>query len=237
MTVSKISATCWIVFVVMSVAFLPLGAGILAIHALPATTRVVLAVVVVLAAWWGPFVYGMYLSIAVMRNGDRRLLKRGIAGTAEVLSAKATGTVIQEGEFAWEAPRVYKYGLRVSIPGVRPYETSCSICASGIRAGSVVNVAVSRHNRKRVTIDARQASGNGAGVPWPVPGAGPAANQDFLAGRGADFTRAMSPTRQGPSPSADLQRMTALAQLGQLRGQGVLTDAEFAAQKARILSE
>ena len=29
MTVSKISATCWIVFVVMSVAFLPLGAGIL----------------------------------------------------------------------------------------------------------------------------------------------------------------------------------------------------------------
>jgi hypothetical protein len=31
--------------------------------------------------------------------------------------------------------------------------------------------------------------------------------------------------------------MTALAQLGQLRGEGVLTDAEVAAQKARILGE
>jgi len=36
MTVSKISAACWVFFVVMCVAFLPLGAGILAIHALPA---------------------------------------------------------------------------------------------------------------------------------------------------------------------------------------------------------
>jgi hypothetical protein len=196
-TVSKISAMCWIVFVVMSVAFLPLGAGILAIHALPGATRVVLAFVVVAAAWWGPFVYGMYLSIAVMRNGDPRLLKRGIAGTAEVLTAKATGTVIQEGEFAWEAPRVYKYRLRVSIPGVRPYETSCSICASGIRAGAVVNVAVSRHNRKRVTIDVGQASKNGTGVLRPVPGAGPAASQDFLVGRSAGFTRDMAPVWQG----------------------------------------
>jgi len=31
-----------------------------------------------------------------MRNGDRRRLRRGIAGTAEVLSAKATNTVIAE---------------------------------------------------------------------------------------------------------------------------------------------
>jgi hypothetical protein len=211
---------------------------------------VVLAIVVVLVVWWGPFAYAMYLSMAVMRNGDRRLLKRGIAGTAEVLSAKATNTVIQEGEFAWEAPRVYKYGLRVRIPGEQPYETSCSICASGIRAGAVVNVAVSPHNRKRVTIDVGQASKNGAGVPRPVPGAGtpvnqnfPPVNQDFMAGRSAGFTgdagftRNMAPIGQGLSSSADIQRMAALAQLGQLRSQGVLTDAEFAAQKARILSE
>jgi hypothetical protein len=31
--------------------------------------------------------------------------------------------------------------------------------------------------------------------------------------------------------------MAALAQLGQLHRQGVLTDAEFAAEKARILAE
>lgn len=104
MTVSKITAACWIFFVVMSIAFLPLGIAIMAIHAIPVTVRVVLAIVAVIGLWWGPFAYAMYLSMAVMRNGDRRLLRRGIAGTAEVLSARATNTVIQECEFAWEAP-------------------------------------------------------------------------------------------------------------------------------------
>jgi len=235
MTVGKISAACWIFFVVMSVAFLPLGAGILAIHALPVTVRVVLAVVTVIVVWWGPFVYAMYLSIAVMRNGDRRLLRRGIAGTAEVLSAKATNTVISEGEFDWQAPRVYKYGLRVRVPGRQPYETSCSICAAGIREGSVVNVAVSPYNRKRVTIDVGQASKNGAGGSRPAPSAGAAA-QRFPAAD-ARAIRDMGPVWPEFSPSRDNQRMAALAQLGQLRNQGVLTDAEFAAEKARILAE
>jgi hypothetical protein len=235
MTVGKISAACWIFFSVMSLGFLPLGAGILAIHAIPPHVRVALAIVTVIVVWWGPFAYGMYLSIAVMRNGDRRLLRRGIAGTAQVLSAKATGTVISEGEFDWEAPRVYKYGLRVAVPGRQPYETSCSICAAGIREWSVVNVAVAPHNRKRVTIDIGQASKHRAGVPRPAPSAAPAA-QRFQA---ADVhaIRDMRPGWQEFSPSRDNQRMAALAQLGQLRNQGVLTDAEFAAQKARILAE
>jgi hypothetical protein len=235
MTVSKISAACWIFFVVMSLAFFPLGAGILAIHALPTTVRVVLAIVTVIVVWWGPFVYAMYLSIAVMRNGDRRLLRRGIAGTAEVLSAKATNTVIAEGEADWQAPRVYKYGLRVSVPGRPPYETSCSICAAGIREGSVVNVAVSRHNRKRVTIDVGQGSKHRADGYRAAPGAGPAAQRFPAADTRA--VRDMGPAWQDFSPSRDNQRMAALAQLGQLRNQGVLTDAEFAAQKARILAE
>jgi hypothetical protein len=166
-TVSKIATACWIFFCVMCLAFLPLGIGIMHIHAIPLPLRAVLAIVTVIAVWWGPFAYAMYLNMAVMRNGDHRLMGRGIAGTAEVLSVKATNTVIQDGEFAWEAPRVYKYGLRVRIPGRQPYETSCSICASGIRAGSVVNVAVSPHNRKRVTIDVGQASQDGSGRPGP----------------------------------------------------------------------
>jgi hypothetical protein len=162
-TVGKLSGLCWTVFAVMCVGFLPLGIGIMHIDAIPTTTRLVLMIVVVLLAWWGPFGYAMYLAMAVMRNGDRRLLKRGIHGTAEVLTAKATDTVIQEGEFAWEAPRVYKYRLRVTVPGRSPYETSCSICASGVRPGSVVDVAVSRHNRKRVTIDVGQGNTRGTG--------------------------------------------------------------------------
>ena len=161
MTVGKISGLCWTAFVVMSLGFLPLAIGIMDLHAIPTGPRVALMLVVVIVAWWGPFAYGMYLALAVMRNGDRRTLRRGIRGTAEVLTAKATNTVIQEGEFAWQAPRVYKYGLRVTLPGRTPYETSCSICASGIRPGSVVDVAVGRHNRRRVAIDVGQGGGRG----------------------------------------------------------------------------
>jgi len=35
-TVGRISRVCWAVFVVMSVAFLPLGLGVMSVHALPA---------------------------------------------------------------------------------------------------------------------------------------------------------------------------------------------------------
>jgi hypothetical protein len=234
MTVGQISAICWTIFGVMCLAFLPLGAAILLIHALPVAVRVALAIATVLGVWWGPFAYAMYLSLAVMRNGDRRLLRRGIAGTAEVLSAKRTNTVIEQGEFAWEAPRLYKYGLRVRIPGREPYETTCSICAAGIPVGAVVNVAVSPHNRKRVTIDVGQGSRGGAGVPPPAPGA-------FLAPERFAAANARAARDTGPGgpelpSSPDRQRLAVLAQLGQLHSQGVLTDAEFAAEKARILA-
>ncbi|MCP2314686.1 Short C-terminal domain-containing protein [Nocardia amikacinitolerans] len=39
-----------------------------------------------------------------------------------------------------------------------------------------------------------------------------------------------------PSGGADMDRITALKELAQLKAQGVLTDAEFEAEKARILS-
>ena len=233
MTVGKISAACWIVFGVMCLAFLPLGYGIMQLHALPHGARVALAIVVVVGVWWGPFVYGMYLAMAVMRNGDRRLLRRGIQGTAEVLSAKATRTVIQEGEFAWEAPRVYKYRLRVSIPGKAPYETDCAICASSIHEGQVVHVAVSRHNRHRVTIDVGQGSKGGPRRPRLVAGAGtmtpasPASGVAVSSAFGGD----------DESQVSEAQRISLLTQLGRLHSQGVLTDDEFAAQKAQILGE
>jgi hypothetical protein len=160
-TVGKLSGLCWTVFGVMCLGFLPLAIGIMHIHAIPTGPRLALTLVVVVAVWWGPFAYGMYLALAVMRNGDRRTLRRGIRGTAEVIAAKETNTVIQDGEFAWQAPRVWKYRLRVTLPGRRPYETICTICASGIRPGSVVNVAAGRLNRKRVTIDVGQGDRRG----------------------------------------------------------------------------
>jgi hypothetical protein len=209
--------TCWVVFVVMCVAFVPLGLVIAHIHVLPVAARVVLGVIVIGGLWWGPFAYAMYLSISVIRNGDRRLLRRGIAGTAEVLTVKRTNTTISEGEFDWEAPRVYKYRLRVSVPGREPYEANSSICAAGIRQGSTVNVAVSRHNRHRVTIDVGQGSKSGGMQRRPVSVAGFASDRAGATSEG--------------------ERLQMLAQLGRLHSEGVLTDAEFEAQKAKILAD
>src|SRR5690349_9932956 len=134
MTVGKLSVICWVTFSVMSVVFLGGFALAAAVgDSVPALGWLVAAATV--ALWWGPFVYAMYLSQVVMRRGDPRLLKRGIRGTAEVLEAARTNTVIQEGEFEWQAPFVYKYRLRVSLPGKEPYETWCRICLAGIDAG------------------------------------------------------------------------------------------------------
>jgi hypothetical protein len=67
-TVGQPSAVCWTIFGVMCLAFLPLGAAILLIPALPAGVRVALAIIVVLGVWWGPSCYAMYRSLAVMRR-------------------------------------------------------------------------------------------------------------------------------------------------------------------------
>jgi hypothetical protein len=231
-TLSKISIACWTFFVIMSVAFLPAGAGLFhALHTLPATPRLVLVILVVGTLWWGPFGYAMYLSLAGMRNGDRRLLKRGSRGTAVVLSGKATRTVIQEGEFAWAAPRVWKYRLRVSIPGRAPYETDCSICIPSLPTGSVVNVAASRFNHRRVTIDVGQDRKGGARATRPVPAVSPAATG--VPATTVHFTSGPIPAGQ----AGEAQRISLLDQLGRLHSQGILTDSEFTAEKAQILGQ
>jgi uncharacterized membrane protein len=136
----------WILFLVFLFAAIA-GGG--------ATNSIVVAgVFVVLCV--ASFVYGMYLSLRVIRSGDPRLLKRGIHGPALILAAKETNTQVQEGEFAWQAPFIWKYHLRVSLPGREPYETDCSICASNLPVGQTVNVAAAPHNHKRVTIDVGQ---------------------------------------------------------------------------------
>lgn len=230
MTVGKISATCWTIFIVMCVLFAPALLAAIALHS------VILAVGFVVL-WWAPFGYAMYLAMAVTRNGDRRLLKRGIPGTARVITARRTNEVIQEGEFAWEAPRVWKYELLVSIPGRPEYKTTCRICASGIREGQTVEVAAAKHNHKRVTIDVGQGQPGGARRGARTIASSPAgvgSTGSFSAGQVSGYA-ASSAVRN--TPTTDSERLNALAKLGQLHKQGVLTDAEFQSQKVRILSE
>jgi hypothetical protein len=225
MTTGQINAICWTIFIAMCVLFAPALLLAISLHS-------VLLAVAFVVLWWAPFGYGMYIALAVWRKGDRRLLKRGIEGTAAVLSAKATNTVVQEGEFAWEAPRVYKYELLVDVPGKKPYETSCRICASGISEGQTVKVAVARHNHKRVTIDVGQSLPAGRRVPVTLPVS--SGHVSGYSSRVSGYTAAGAGRDASPT---DGERLGALAKLGRLHEQGVLTDTEFASQKARILSE
>ena len=139
----RMSIWCWVIFVVGMVGLAP---------AMAAGLPVVAAEQVVS---WAAFGYAMYVSMVVVRGGDKRLVKRGVIGSATVLSAKRTNTVVQEGEFAWEAPYVWKYGLEVTVDGRAPYQTMLYICAR-LSEGETVPVRVSKLNPKRVTIDRDQ---------------------------------------------------------------------------------
>jgi hypothetical protein len=153
MPVGRMMVWSWILYCVFLLAALAAGVALGS-----SGSALLVPVVVVLAVLCaGSFVYAMYLSIRVIRNGDPRLLTRGVKGTALVLAAKETNTVVQEGEFAWQAPFIWKYHLRVSLPDRAPYETDCSICVADLAVGSTVNIAAAPHNHKRVTIDVGQA--------------------------------------------------------------------------------
>jgi hypothetical protein len=113
----------------------------------------------------------MYLSQVVMPGGDRRLLERGIPGTARVLSVKRTSEVIHPSQFARHAPWVCRYTLRVSLPGRAPYRTTCRMRAADITEGSTAWVAASPRNKKRVTIDIGQGSPRNRAAAAAVPSA------------------------------------------------------------------
>jgi hypothetical protein len=240
MTVGRISVICWIVYAVMCAAFLPLGAAIHYTHLLPDPGLLILTIVIVGVLWWGPFAYAMYLSFAVIKNGDPRLLRRGIRGTAVVLRGRATSTYIRGGGAAWQTSRVYDYRLRVSIHNREPYETSCRVCAGWISDGSTVDVAVSRRNHRRVMIDVGQDREGSRSVPAATytfsvrtPPAEPADTVEHPVDDVADTPG----WRPGPQPATNAERIAELTQLGRLHREGVLTDDEFAAEKARILGE
>ncbi len=220
MSAARMSLICWIVYGVMCVAFLPLALGILAVPGLPHAARIPVAVVVVAILWWGPFAYAMYLS-GVLKNGDKRLLKRGRHCTAEVLSVKRTNVYVRTGDWRY-ANRVYKYRLRVNPPGRRPYETDCSTCIDGIGQGEVVGVAVSPHNRKRVAIEPESRSAD-------------LSYQRFSSGSGD--VGIVVDTRRPDPPSPTAERIKELTKLSGLHKEGEIDDAVYAQERNRLLGE
>jgi hypothetical protein len=70
---------------------------------LPDTFRLAASIALVGILWRGPFAYAMYLGMTVTLNDDRRLLRRGVRGTAVVLEGlSADGYEAAE---SWAGPR------------------------------------------------------------------------------------------------------------------------------------
>lgn len=197
------------------------------------------------------FLYAMYVFYFDVTRGDRHLQKRGLRGTAVVLRATKTRTMAQTGQADFQAPFIWKYRLKVSLPGKEPYEAVCSVARDGISEGSTVDVAVSRFNRRSIAMlpgrtSQREVRRNSQG---PIvfstrspSGQGPVVFSTGSSGgqAGADrlqsiFGAAAAGGVHNPDPEAS--HLAALAKLGELHGQGVLTDAEFATEKARLIGQ
>jgi hypothetical protein len=224
MTVGRISVFCWLVFLALSVTFVPLMHTIEGIDGLPARTAV--AVIVVMLLWWGPFAYGMYLACVAILRGDPRLLRRGVRGKAVVLSAGRTSARIGSGGYAWNTAPVLRYRLRVTVPGRAPYETTCLMCDDRVREGATVDVAVAPHNRKRVMIDQR-------------PGRNVVSTSEMAAAVEAFSTLPVEADPiEAPAPeplSPGTERIHRLVELARLHREGEIGDADYAVEKARIL--
>ncbi|MGO9750663.1 MAG: SHOCT domain-containing protein [Solirubrobacteraceae bacterium] len=171
-------------------------------------------VAVFVAVWALSFIYAMYLWLAGMRYGDPLVVKLGVRGTAQVLSAKETSWQMAAGEYyGIGAPNVWKYGLEVSIPDKQSYKTTLYICAH-LQRGQMVPVLASRLNRKRVAIDAAQYAGAG---------------QQYIQEQRASAAAPSQAVAPGPDITEQLTR------LADLRDRGVLSQAEFDAEKVKLL--
>jgi len=108
---------------------------------------------------------------------------------------------------------------------------------TGLKAAVFVKTAHVVHDR----IERRQqaqwaAQGNPAGAPaGPAPAYG-APTAMAPAGAPTGNAPVASPTVQPPAAAAGPSTLDQLTQLGELRANGVLTEDEFQAQKARILA-
>ncbi len=191
---------------------------------------------------------------------ERKLRENGASATAEVLECRMTGSErsstgravnVDDPRELWKASRViYKLKLRVVPEGAPAWEVSvkCQLGRSvNARMGSQLPVLYDPDDHSKVVVDTETI------LKWQVAGAGSRdagteqidSGMQAIAGDEAaavmtginaalasgDQISGVPPGIGAPDP---LDRLQKLANLHQ---SGALTDAEFAAEKAKILSE
>jgi hypothetical protein len=107
---------------------------------------------------------------------------------------------------------------------------------TGLKAAVAVKTAHVVHDRIQRRQQAQWATGGqpaGMAPPAGAPQAAAAASHVAPAAATAPASHVAPAAAAAPPPVSDM--LAQLAQLGELKAAGVLTEAEFAAQKARIL--
>lgn len=161
------------------------------------------------------------------------LLAHGKSAPAEILEFKERPWANRRpGELG--AHGVYRLKLRVSPPDGPPFEVEITDewrparFVYEPRVGDKVSVLYDPGNHSKVVLGGSAVVGStkgGTGM-----SRGDAGQDDELA-----LLAAFDAEEQQAAPPAGSARLDQLKQLGELHASGVLTDAEFAAEKARIL--
>ena len=179
---------------------------------------------------------------AVLGDNHRlreKLEKHGKRAPAEVLQAKERPWANSRGGLAGKA--VYKLKLRVSPPGEPAFDAEFTDEWSGFQltgpeVGTKVSVLYDPQNHSKVVL----SSGRGRSPSHVAPAP---AGVDLDPELQALYEQSIADTAPGASmPAAapadhSQARLDALQQLAELHDHGVLTDDEFAAEKAKILNE
>jgi hypothetical protein len=169
-------------------------------------------------------------------------IKDGLPGTAAVQSSSVPT----------EAARSYNVSmwLDVYVEGREPYRVKheCMVKAGKHPwPGTTLPVVVDRENPNRIDIqwdDVKTVDERMAEAPGPAAPGAPAAGQpqviDLRGTELADQLRdALATAGASPADSGNMveDRIAKLERLAKLRDAGVLSEAEFEAEKARILAE
>jgi hypothetical protein len=163
------------------------------------------------------------------RRKVKRLESHGVRAVAEVLEIGDRGITVTSGnQRAFSSTEVLlKTRLRVEPEGEPPFEVEKRFRYGQLSAppvGMRVNVIFDPDNHGEVILDHSGSEG--------VP------NNGALGGLLSSLQEAGAESRAASAPPAvDEDPVEQLTKLADLRDRGVLTDAEFAEQKARILSE
>ena len=166
-------------------------------------------------------------------------IKDGLRGSAVVQSS------------SMPVPQAQRYNanmwLDVHVEGRAPYRVryECMVKAGKHPwPGTTLPVIVDRENPERIdiqwqeiqTVDERMAEAPGPAAPG-VPGGG---QPEVIDLRGTDAAEQIRAALAGAAPAASgnmvEDRIASLERLSKLRETGVLSDAEFEAEKARILA-